>query len=78
MGNSWTIKEMFAFARHIHEDTYCKASDFFAREVSVRRHTRDLGWRWSTQRVCVQGPTYSWEEGEGGYDRFTVIEPLLA
>ena len=78
MGNSWTIKEMFAFARHIHEDTYRKASDFFAREVSVRRHTRDLGWRWSTQRVCVQGPTYSWEEGEGGYDRFTVIEPLLA
>ena len=28
MGNSWTIKEMFAFARHIHEDTYVKPQIF--------------------------------------------------
>ena len=66
MGNSWTIKEIFAFARHIHEDTYRKASDFSVREVSVRRYTRGLGWRWSTQRVCVQGPTCSWEGRRGG------------
>ena len=35
MGNSWTIKEIFAFARHIHEDTFCKASDFFPSGKSV-------------------------------------------
>lgn len=66
MGNSWTIKEMFAFARHIHEDTYRKASNFSVREVSVWCYTRGLGWRWSTQRVCVQGPTCSWEGRRGG------------